>query len=429
MSRCRLISKYGDGAALGLRLAAEGHDVDLWIKVPDAPNLYQGILPRVKDWKQGISKDTILVFDMSGFGKEVDEYKAKGFRVIGGSKIADEMELDRGFGLAIAENHGIAVPPSQEFNDFAAAKEFLAEKGDEGDGGWVFKPNDNKEDIPTFVATSTEQMVAMLEHYETLWKGDASFVLQQVVEGTEVSSEVWCVEGVIIPGSYNNTLEQKKLMPGDLGPNTGCMGSTVRFGLCPRIYDEVFKKLQPWLKAQKFTGPLDINCIVADDETPYMLEWTPRFGYSAIYAFAEGLNMPLGEFFEAIASGEIPTLDPLEEWLGALRLTMPPYPHCEDVSQDKGVPLLGLELDDEHTWPLDVMLNEGRLVCSGANAIIAEVTGHSDDLSDLWSDIYGRTKMLQIPEVQYRTDNYVDVQRRVDELEALDYIAEGVLNG
>ena len=416
--RFRLISKSGDGVGLAHRLALEKHSVDFYLKDPKGKNLYSGILPRVDDWKKGLSKDTVLVFDMSGMGAEADKMRAAGYPVVGASNLADELELDRTFGLEVADNHGIETPEWEEFADFDSAIEYLQAQED----AFVFKPNDNREGVRTFVSQSPEQMIAMLEHYKELGGGGKfTFVLQKIVQGVEISSEVWCVDGNIIPNSYNNTLEQKRFLNDDLGPNTGCMGSTVKFNLCPKLYDETFAKLKPWLKAQRFNGPLDINCIVDNEGVPFMLEWTPRFGYSAIYAMLEGLEMPVGEFLSAVAMADSPELHPLDEWCGSLRLTMPPYPHVEDAPEAEGLPIIGLDLINRHVWPLDIMVRDGKTLCSGFDSIVAEISGHDESLANLWYTLIEDAKEIQVPELQYRTDIFQDVSRRVSQLVDLGY--------
>jgi phosphoribosylamine--glycine ligase len=419
MSKFLIVSKSGDELGLAHRLHLEGHEVKFFLADKDGPHLYEGILPRVADWETAASKDTVLVFGMVGLGKKADEFKAKGFKVVGGSVLGDQLELDRMFGLSVAENHDIAVPESEDFQDFGKGIEYLSEQDD--DTGFVFKPEHNKEGVRTFVASSTEQMVAMLEHAKEVWKGKVDFVLQKVVDGVEISSEIWCVNGNVVPGSYNNTLEQKRFLNGNLGPNTGCMGSTVKFNLCPRLYDETFAKLKPWLKQVKFNGPLDINCIIDADGTPFMLEWTARFGYSAVYAMLEGINMPLGEFLSALASGAVPSLQPKDQWCGALRLTMPPYPHVENAPECEGLPIIGLDMESEHVWPLDVMERDGKILCSGFDGIVCELSDSADDLDNLWGQLFDSAKQLQVPEMQMRTDICMDVQQRVDELIDLGY--------
>ena len=93
--------------------------MDFFLKDPEGKNLYRGILPRVDNWRDGLTKDAVILVDMVGFGKEADKLRSEGFKVYGGSEIADNLELDRTFGLDVASNAGIEIPESQDFQDFA----------------------------------------------------------------------------------------------------------------------------------------------------------------------------------------------------------------------------------------------------------------------------------------------------------------------
>jgi phosphoribosylamine--glycine ligase len=419
MSKFRLAGYHGELVGLALRLQNEGHDVSWFMSDKEGPNLYKGIVPRSETIAGGIDKDTNIIFGSVKFGKQADALKKAGYKVYGASQIADDLELDRSFGIPVAVNAGIEVPKWESFQDFKSAIKFV----EGSDCAWVFKPEHNKEGIQTYVSTSPEMMIKMLGFYEKKWKGGVDFVLQEVVHGVEISSEVWCVNGEIVPNSYNNTLEEKKFFNDNLSQNTGCQSSLVKFNMCPSLFDQTFGKLKPWLKTQKYSGPLDINCIIDDEGTPYFLEWTSRFGYSAIYAFCELLNTPLGEFLSMLAEGHIPDLSPSDEWGGALRVTIPPFPQ-EDCSETEGKPLIGIELDDEHLFPLDVKVEDGGLVTAGYDSIIAEVTGTNPDMGELWDDIYDRAEELEIPDKTYRTDVKESAQKRLDELSILGLIDE-----
>ena len=149
-------------------------------------------------------------------------------------------------------------------------------------------------------------------------------------------------------------------------------------------------------------------------------------GYSAIYALCEILNMPLGEFIEAIASGKDPKLNPSPNWGGALRITRPPYPMVEDTPETEGIPIRGIE-DFEHIFPLDVMFRDGKLQCSGYDSILCEVTGNNETVEGLWEDIYkiaGRTlnEGLLIPNKQMRLDCLENAQKRIQELDELGFL-------
>jgi phosphoribosylamine--glycine ligase len=425
MAKYRIISKSGDGVAIGYRIQQEGHSCDFYLKDEHGKHLYEGILPRVDDWRKGISKEMILVWDMVGMGKEADELKKQGYRIFGASEIADNLELDRGFGLDIASDVDIEIPHSEDFQDYEKAKEFLEKQED--DAGWVFKPEKNKEGIKTFVSKNLDEIIGMLDYFAEVWTDGVDFILQKVVDGIEVSSEAWFVNGEYIPDSYNNTWETKRFMNDDLSCNTGCMSSIVKFNACPKLFDKTFKKLAPWLKLHKYTGALDINCIIDYEGTPYMLEWTARMGYSAIYAFCALLDMPISEFIATIAEGKIPDIEPSDEWAGALRLTIPPYPliNENETNENKGIPISNID-EYDHYWPLDVMMNKNKLVCSGFDGVILEITDSHPDLSVLWEGIYDLARIVTIPDVQYRTDVYENAMERIDNLKSLS-LFEGEL--
>jgi phosphoribosylamine--glycine ligase len=418
MKKFRLISKSADGIGLCQRLLSGGHEVDFYLKDENGENLYKGIIERVDDWEKELTKDTILVFDMTGLGKKSDEYKKKGYKVFGASEIADKLELDRSFGIDIARNCGIYVSESQDFQDWNKAIDYVKGSG----CSWVFKPEHNKEGIETYVSVDEEDMVEMLENFSGIWKGSVDFILQEVVEGIEVSSEVWVVNGEIVPNSYNNTFETKRFLDGNLSRNTGCMSSTVKFNALPELYDKLFGKLKDWLKLQKFTGPIDINSIIDETGEPYFLEFTPRLGYSAIYAFIELLDIDFGEFVEKIASGEIPEINPTDEWSGSLRVTIPPYPFNENAPETEGKPVRGFSEDDlDHIYLLDVFKLKDKYYTSGFDGIICEVTGTGDTLEDLWESIYDRAgksinEGLLIPNKQIRLDCLEDVLERTQKL-------------
>jgi hypothetical protein len=160
-----------------------------------------------------------------------------------------------------------------------------------------------------------------------------------------------------------------------------------------------------------------------------MLEWTARFGYSALYAMLPLLGMPAGEFLLALAEGRTPLLLPSNEWGGSLRLSTPPYPHSEDAPETEGLPIIGLDLEDPTIWPLDVMKTGDRLSISGFDGIVCEVSGAEDGLADCWHTIYNKAEAIEIPEVQYRTDVFQDVVMRLEQLADLGLVDEDDLWG
>jgi hypothetical protein len=207
------------------------------------------------------------------------------------------------------------------------------------------------------------------------------------------------------------------------------MSSFVKFNACPKLYTELFEKIAPWCLKHKFHGPLDINCIISkEDHKPYVLELTPRIGYSAWYAWRMGLNMKIADFFYKCACGEMTNDEfvPSTDWLCALRITIPPYPHVDDASKEQGIPVAGIgRFEWKNVVPLDMMIDDdGQLCVSGYDGVVCEVCYKNPDLTTLWHKMRTKADELVIPNKQYRLDVLDDVHKRLKELTEYGYYKE-----
>lgn len=424
MSKFRLISKSGDALALLLRIQDEGsNDCDFWVKNAKAKASYKGILPQVGDWRRELTKDTICIFDMVGLGMIAEHLKKAGFKVYGGGKLNDRLELDREFGMRMAEISNIKVPKYQKFTSFSKAIEFVSEKG----GNWVFKPLDNKSPAFTYKAIDSEDMVEMLTYFHKIWQGKVEFILQERINGTEVSTECFYVNGEPVPNSLNSTLECKRFLNDDKGPNTGCSTSVVWFWKQPnpKIYRLGLKRMEPFLKRFQYNAPLDCNIIISEkDKMPYFIEWTSRFGYSAIYALCEGMGVDVGKFISDLANGNSGAngslLRPYYGWLGSVRVSIPPYPNEQGVEKSANKPVRGIE-SLEHTCLLDAKFENESLLTAGVDGVVCEVTGKGKTIGELANSIYNRISKLKIPDAQLRTDLAENANKRLATLKSWKY--------
>jgi len=416
--KIRLISKNGDALPLLQRMQEEGYAVDYWIRL--GKDSYKGILPQQDHWNTGMAANDIAVlFDMVGFGPIADSLKQINKPLYGAGSLNDALELNRQFGMKAAQMCGLNVPEFHLFRSFRKGREFVLAQ----EKNWVFKPLNNQSPAYTYVALSPEDMAYMLQYYETIWAGPIEYILQEKIEGIELSVEGWYLNGELIPGSLNSTIELKRFMSGDIGPNTGCMGSVVRFWKKrePKIYKLTLKKMESFLRRFAYSGPLDCNCIISErTKLPYFLEWTARMGYNAIYAAAEGMNVKWGSFICELAHGEIPYLTPSYDWLAALRISIPPYPNESAEGTGANMPL-NINAD-EHIWLLDVKKCRDQIMTAGVDGVICEVTGKNRDLNELDEQIYGRVARLEIPDKQYRNDVITESRARIERLQRMKYL-------
>jgi phosphoribosylamine-glycine ligase len=253
-----------------------------------------------------------------------------------------------------------------------------------------------------------------------------AFLLQERIDGIEVSCEGWYKDGVLVPGTLNSTFEAKQFLEGDKGQNTGCMGSVVRFWRNPaKLYRLTLRKTEPFLKRFKYSGPLDCNVIISSrDQMPYFLEWTARFGYNALYAMCEGISSKLGVWLTKLALDDSDAssceIRPSYNWLGAVRVSIPPYPQEAGADKSADRPIRGIDKSD-HVWLLDAKHTNGRLVTAGVDGVVCEVTGRNRTLDGLEADMYGRVRRLKIPDMQYRADIVRTARSKLAELQKWKY--------
>ena len=268
--RILLASAGGIGCWFLLRLQREGHECD-WFEVEPEPRhqyVLKGLIPPPLKDKPKFKPYDLVIFDCTG-NAELAEEAAKVSPVIGDSELASKLEDDRQFGIEVMEECGIEVPPYQTFENPEEAKSFIAENPKR----YVYKPfvvdGEEQECDTTYVSDSAEDLTRSIDALFEDSKG-APFLLQEVVEGTEISTEGY-FDGARFH-FLNHTLEEKKFMSGCYGPNTGCSGNLVWVPEHDnRLMGEI-KKLTPFLKEAGYRGMIDLNAIVNESHA-YGLEF------------------------------------------------------------------------------------------------------------------------------------------------------------
>ena len=101
----------------------------------------------------------------------------------------------------------------------------------------------------------------------------------------------------------NINFEHKKLFPGNIGPSTGEMGTSMFWSEPNRLFNQTLAKMEPLLAEEGYVGYIDLNCIVNANGI-YPLEFTSRFGYPTIFIQQEGMITPIGQFFFDLAGGD-----------------------------------------------------------------------------------------------------------------------------
>lgn len=435
--RIAMSSYSGTGAWFVLRLMAEGHKVDYYLSKKEYEDVLSGLIPTPKilslDHRRTVEgfgypsykNYDLSLFDLTGRAKQAD-YSRRQCPTLGDGEFEHVLEDDREQGIKAMEACGINVPPYFRFDKPDEAKTFIKKT----DKRYVFKPftvgGTGQDTATTYVAKDAKDMIEVLD---PLWKAakNATFILQEFIEGMEIGTEAffdgndfYCLTG---------TIEEKKFMNDNKGPNTGCSGNLI-FSMKhdARIFREGLEKSKPLLQANGFRGILDLNTIVTEDKI-YGLEWTPRFGYLCCPTIATMYGQGYADFLHAIASGK----SPYQKWSASfgmsVTVTIPPYPTEIRLPKAKDIPIEGIdprEQDDLiNCFLFDAKLAKGgkSLVTSGNYGYIGAPIGVGDSIEEAAAKCESRLKRIHIPNMQYRTDIEKSTRKRYDFLELNSWLS------
>lgn len=332
------INLSGDFLGVQQRIQDEGYDCYAWYSKDSIKGkgcAGKGLVTIVPDHYDVIKdfsdkkNELVIMVDDNAHGNEMDHLRSVGYHVIGSSEFSDTAEHERELGNALAKLLGLNLPPTFEFKDFASGLKFLDTQLPEQ--RFVFKANgvDLAGSSKTYVSKNLEDakwFVAWVEKDQDVHAYTVdSFILQEVIEGVEVDFACW-FDGENFAPAIGITFEQKKVK--GLGAAQGCMGQIFFYidanSTPAKAY---FDRLAPILRRNK-TGPNEwaINTIVAyEDEFPYFLEFTPRFGWDSTFgelALLEDAGKSIAEFFIRIAFSKKFPKDyfPLNKYSAAVRL-------------------------------------------------------------------------------------------------------------
>lgn len=440
--RFAFYSVYGCDLAFVARLQDEGHEVLLFNageKVKDryeAKHLGKDLVPVTRnaaEWRAwGKQTGTVHIFGGSGHGELADDIRRGGGLVIGAGSFADKLEKKRAWAEGLAKSLGIIVPPHKEFADIPSARNYA--KGI--DGEWVFKTDKFLKASATYLANSAEDMVGYLHGLEKEFGRGGRCLLQRKIPGVAISTAAWW-NGKAFLGPFEGTIEHKKFLNDDLGPNTGCSFNVVWMYQSER--PEIASALQWTALGSYFAakgappGLYDINALIGDDGNAYFLEFTPRFGYDSEPTAQRLLTIGLGEFYYKLATGQLESVPFSTDHLAyAVRASVPPYPCEAEHSRPMGGPgssigvsVLGADgLWDGRFIGYGVMQNKenDQLAVADTSGLVGLGLAVGNDLKGLHKQVMEYLKdELQVPNLQYRTDGYDRIAEDVKKLGHTDF--------
>lgn len=385
----------------------EGHDVKYWIREAESKDCADGFVPKTDDWRKEIDWADIIVFDdVLGMGEWAAEVRQTGKIVVGGTPYTDRLEDDRTFGQEELKKYGVTIIPFEEFTSFDKAIEYVQANPNR----YVIKPSGEAQNYKRLLFVGEEEdgkdVIQVLEAYKKTWADRVKvFQLQRRVTGVEVAVGGF-FNGRQFMTPINVNFEHKKLFPGNIGPATGEMGTTMYWSEPNKIFAATLAKMEAKLAEEGYTGYMDVNCIV-NAQGIYPLEFTARFGYPTISIQQEGINMPISEFLFGMGAGTLKEFKTRRGFQIGVRIVMPPFPFNDEATFNtytKDAMILFKKPSYEGIHIEDVKLVNGEWLIAGVTGVVLIVCGSGQTMKQAKAQAYSRVANIMIPSMYYRDD-------------------------
>jgi phosphoribosylamine---glycine ligase len=389
------------------QVAKEGHEVRYCIGAQKEKDIGDGFVTKCDDWEKEIDWADVIVFDDTlGQGTRAQALRAKGKLVVGGTAYTDRLEDDRGFGQEELRKAGVNILPYRAFDNFDDAIAYVKENPDR----YVIKPSGEAGNVKRRLFVGDEDdghdVISVLETYRKYFAAEIkSFQLQRRVTGVEVAVGAF-FNGKEFIYPLNVNFEHKKLFPGNIGPSTGEMGTSMFWSGPNRLFNSTLKKMEAKFAEEGYVGYVDLNCIVNGNGI-YPLEFTSRFGYPTISIQQEAMTTPIGQFFHDLASGVNPKLKVKSGFQIGVRIVVSPFPFDDDAtfeSVSKNAAILFKKGIPEEVHIEDAKQVNGQWYVAGTSGVVLVVCGVGQTMRQAQAQAYSRIRNIMIPDMYYRDD-------------------------
>lgn len=344
----------------------------------------------------------------------VDDFRQHGLRVFGPTKAAAQLESSKAFSKAFMRRHGIPTAEYATFSDPVAAHAYVSKMG----APTVVKADGlaaGKGVVVAMTEAEAHEAIDFMLVDNTLGishnDGGARVVIEEFLEGEEASFIVLCDGKNVLPLATSQ--DHKRLLDGDLGPNTGGMGA---YSPAPVVTPDVHARamrevILPTIKGMEkdgipFTGFLYAGLMIDGQGHPKTLEFNCRMGDPETQPILMRLKTDLVDvLWAATEPGPHGKLDEVElQWdrrtaLGVV-LAAPGYPaHPRKGDVVTGIPK-GSE--DAAVFHAGTTLENGKLLTSGGRVLC--VTVLADSVRQAQHRVYEVTHGIHFDGMQYRND-------------------------
>jgi len=251
----------------------------------------------------------------------------------------------------------------------------------------------------------------MLLKWKKLGIMKSEFIFQEFTPGIEVAVGGWFGKGGFSKYFLEN-FEHKKLMNGEIGVNTGEMGTVLKYTDNSSLAEHLLRPLESKLHRANYSGYIDVAVIIDRKGRPLPLEFTTRPGWP-LFEIQQALHPdPVGWMLDSLNGWD--TFKPSTKVAVGVVMTMPDFPYCNQTQKEKeGYPLYGWEkVPGKNLHLSQVMMGEAPDDDLGMSPVpvttgecVCTISGTGDTVSAAQAMAYRNLDRIELPNSpMYRTD-------------------------
>lgn len=363
----------------GVVAACRAHSIDYVVVAPDDP----------------------LVLGM------VDALGEEGIRAFGPDRAAAAIEGSKVFAKELMKKYNI---PSAKYEVFDTSDMAMSHILHQGSFPAVIKADGLALGKGVFIAQDENEALAALTSImddKIFGESGSRVVIEEFLTGPEVSVLCFCDSKTIVP--MVSSMDHKRALEGDLGPNTGGMGT-----VAPNAhYTEEMAKIcmdtifLPTMKAMNDEGRPFHGCLffglMLTPNGPKVIEYNCRFGDPETQVVLPLLESDLLQIMQAVTDerlAEVPVVFSPNS-AACVVLASGGYPG----SYQKGLPIEGLDREfgeNIFLYHAGTQEKDGRVVTAGGRVL--GVSARGDTLNEALFCAYRAVEKLSFESMQYRKD-------------------------
>ncbi len=337
----------------------------------------------------------------------VDVFQKAGMRIWGPNQRAAQFESSKVFAQEFMERHGIPTMKSGSFTNAADAlifaKKFNGRVAVKADGLALGKG--------VLICENVEQATGAIEEIlvkKAFGESGNRVLIQELIEGPEISLHFLC-DGKTTK-LFPSSQDHKRALDGDLGLNTGGMGT---YSPAPLLSADDFQSvanqiIEPWLtgcakEGIDYRGILYPGVMMTKDG-PKLLEFNSRFGDPETQVYLPRLKNDLLDLIDACIDQTLDqaTLEWIDDACVCVVMASGGYPG----SYAKGTPISGIEEADRRpntkVFHAGTKQADGKFVTNGGRVL--GITCWAPTLQKARDAAYSAVAQIEFDGAQYRND-------------------------